>query len=114
MKEEESEIFEVKSILGETVILTQQDFEKHILAHHPELEGHEKDIKETIESPNIVCKAKRFPTKRKHFARKTNKNEISNYNNVIVEYTSEKTGYVKTSYYSENLERGGDYVYLKY
>lgn len=107
-------IFETESVLNDTVILTQENFINHIVFHHPEMEGHEEDIKETINNPNLVYKAKRFPEKRKQFVRKTNKNEISNYNNVIVEYDSEENGHVKTSYYSENLERGGDYVYVKY
>lgn len=62
----------------------------------------------------LVYKAKRFPETRKHFVRKSNKNEISEYNNVIVEYDADQNGYVKTSYYSENLEMGGDYIYVKY
>ena len=115
MKNNDSKIvFETESVLKETVILTQENFEKHIVSHHPEMEGHEQDIEKTIVNPNLVYKAKRFPETRKHFVRKTNKNEISEYNNVIVEYDADQNGYVKTSYYSENLERGGDYVYVKY
>lgn len=107
-------VFETESVLKETITLTQENFINHIVAHHPEMSGHEKDIEETVKNPNMVYKAKRHPEKRKQFVRKTNKNEISEYNNVIVEYDSEQNGYVKTSYYSENLERGGDYVYIKY
>lgn len=107
-------IFETESALKDIVVLTQENFVNHILEHHPEMKGHEKDIEETIKNPNLIYKAKRFPKTRKHFVRKTNKNEISEYNNVIVEYDVEQNGHVKTSYYSENLERGGDYVYFKF
>lgn len=78
------------------------------------MEGHEKDIKNTIENPTLVYKAERFPEKRKHFVRRTNKKEISSYNNVIVEYDTEQSGHVKTSYYSEDLGGGGEYVYLNF
>lgn len=115
MEEKNSIIFKTSSVLGETITLTQEYFEKHIVAHHPEMKGHENDIKDTIEEPNLVYKAKRFPEKRKHFVRKTNKSEPSNYNNVIVEYTEENEGHIKTSYYSENLGvGGGENVYLKF
>ena len=107
-------VFEATSILGESVILTQENFDNHIIKHHPEMKGHEQDIKSTIENPALVYKAERFPEKRKRFVRKTNKKEISNYNNVIVEYDSEKKGYVKTSYYSEDLVGGGEYVYFNF
>lgn len=107
-------VFETESVLKETVTLTQETFLEHIVLRHPEMEGHEKDIEETIKNPNLIRKAKRHPEKRKQFVRKTNKNELSEYNNVIVEYDSEQNGHVKTSYYSENLERGGDYVYIKF
>ncbi|MBQ3415616.1 MAG: hypothetical protein IJH39_09820 [Clostridia bacterium] len=107
-------VFETESVLNDTVILTQENFLNHIILHHPEMLGHENDIEETVKNPNFIYKAKRFPDIRNHFVRKTNKNEISEYNNVIVEYDSEQNGYVKTSYYSENLERGGDYVYVRY
>ena len=115
MEEKNREIiFEATSILKDTIIMSQETFDKHIVTRHPEMRGHEQDIKETIEKPNLVYNAKRFPETRKQFVRKTHKNEISEYNNVIVEYDTENNGHVKTSYYSENLERGGDYVYFKY
>ena len=79
-------IFETTSALKDIVSMTQEQFEEHIVNHHPEMAGHEKDIQETIEKPNLVYKAKRHPDTRKHFVRKTHKNEISEYNNVIVEY----------------------------
>lgn len=107
-------IFETTSILGDSIIWTQENFENHIVNHHPEMEGHEKDIKNTIENPTLVYKAERFPEKRKHFVRRTNKKEISSYNNVIVEYDTEQSGHVKTSYYSEDLGGGGEYVYLNF
>lgn len=107
-------IFEATSILNDTVIMDEETFRNHIMMRHPEMTGHENEIKETIEKPNLVYKAKRHPDTRKQFVRKTHKNEISEYNNVIVEYDDDNNGHVKTSYYSENLERGGDYVYFKY
>lgn len=107
-------IFKTTSALKDIVLMTQEQFEEHIVNHHPEMEGHETEIQETIEKPNLIYKAKRYPETRKHFVRKTHKNEISEYNNVIVEYNSENIGEVKTSYYSDNLERGGDYVYVEY
>lgn len=115
MEEKNSIIFKTSSILGETITLTQENFEQHIVMRHPEMKGHENDIKDTIEEPNLVYKAKRFPETRKHFVRKTNKKEPSNYNNVIVEYTGEDEGPVKTSYYSENIGvGGGENVYLRF
>ena len=113
-KKESKIVFETTSVFKDIVKMTQDTFEKHIVVHHPEMQGHENDIKETIQCPTVVYKAKRFPDKRKQFVRKTHKNEFSKYNNVIVEYDTEQNGYVKTSYYSEDLERGGDYVYIKY
>lgn len=96
------------------VILTQNRFDEHIAVNHPEMKGHEKDIKETIERPNAIYEAKRFPEKRKHYIRKTHKNEISEYNNVIIEYDTEQNAHVTTSYYSEELEGGGNYVYFNF
>ena len=107
-------VFKTTSALDNIVTMTQETFDEHIVKHHPEMSGHEEDIRETIEKPNLIYKAKRFPEKRKQFVRKTHRNEISEYNNVIVEYDSEEKGYVKTSYYSEDIERGGDCVYFKY
>lgn len=108
-------LFETASPMDEIKVrLTQDRFYNHIIVDHPEMKGHEKDIQETIEKPNIIQIAKRFPEKRRHFMRKTHKNELSVYNNVIVEIDTEQTAHVTTSFYSEDIGGGGDYVYFKY
>ena len=121
MKMEEKEnklVFEtVSAINGITVELTTYKFNNHIVANHPEMKGHEKDIEEAIKKPTIVYKAKTLPDKRLHFIRKTNKNEISQYNNVIVEYNdnSKTSAHVTTSFYSDEIGKGGgDCVYFNY
>ena len=111
-------IFETESAIDGTIVeLSQEKFDKHIVVNHPEMEGHEKDIERTIQFPTIVYKAKIFPEKRLHYVRKTNKKEISEYNNVIVEYNdSNKTrAHVTTSFYSSELGNGGgECVYFKF
>lgn len=81
------------------------------------IEEYEKEIEETIKKPTIVYKAKTFPEKRLHFIRKTNKKEISQYNNVIVEYNdnNKRSAHVTTSFYSDEIGKGGgDCVYFNY
>lgn len=107
-------IFKTNSIFGETIILTQEQFKNHIINRHPELISHEDDIKRTIQTPHLVYTSERYPETRKIFIRKTNNNEISNYNNVIVEYLAEEDGVVKTSYYSQDITGGGKCVYFGY
>lgn len=111
-------IFEATSAVENIIVeLSQEKFEKHIVLHHPEMQGHEKEIEKTVQTPTIVYKAKTFPEKRLHFIRKTNKKEISEYNNVIVEYNdNNKTrAHVTTSFYSSELGNGGgECVYFKY
>lgn len=115
MEETNSEIiFKVESLFGETVTLTQEQFEEHIINRHPEMQGHEEDIKRTIKEPNFVYKSSTFPETRKVFVRKTNNNEISNYNNVIVEYKTPKDATVKTTYYAEEITGGVECVYINY
>ena len=118
MEEKNKLIFEVVSAVDDVVVeLTEKKFKEHIIVEHPEMIGHEKDIEETIKTPTMVYPAKSFPEKRIHFVRKTHKNEISNYNNVIVEYNddSKERAHVTTSFYSENLGKGGgQYVYFKF
>ena len=79
MEEKENKlVFETVSAVNEiTVELTMEKFNNHIIVNHPEMQGHEKEIEETIKKPTIVYKAKTFPEKRLHFIRKTNKKEIS-------------------------------------
>ena len=115
MEETNSEIiFKVDNVFGETVTLTQEQFEKHIINRHPEMKGHEKDIQKTIEEPNVVYKSSTFPEKRKIFARRTNNNELSKYNNVIVEYETPNDAIVKTTYYAEEITGGVECVYINY
>ena len=115
MEEKNSElIFQVNSVFEETVTLTQEQFENHIINRHPEMKGHENDIQRTIEKPNAVYKSTRYPESRKVFVRKTNNNEISNYNKVVVEYLTQQDATIKTTYYAEDLTGGGECVYINY
>ena len=119
MEEKETKlVFETVSAVNEiTVELTMEKFNNHIIVNHPEMQGHEKEIEETIKKPTIVYKAKTFPEKRLHFIRKTNKKEISQYNNVIVEYNdnNKRSAHVTTSFYSDEIGKGGgDCVYFNY
>lgn len=111
-------VFKTISAYNDTVVeLTQKKFDEHILKHHPEMKGHEKDIEQTVKEPNIIYQAKTFPEKRLHFFRRTNKNEPSKYNNVIVEYDDNKKekAHVTTTFYSDNMGKGGgECVYFKY
>ena len=110
-------VFEtVSAINGIVVELTQDKFDNHIVANHPEMQGHESDIEETIKNPTVVYKAKTLPEKRLHFVRKTKKKEVAYYNNVIVEYNNKdnKKAHVTTSYYSDAMMGGGECVYIKY
>ena len=119
MEEKENKlVFETVSAVNEiTVELTMEKFNNHIIVNHPEMQGKKKEIEETIKKPTIVYKAKTFPEKRLHFIRKTNKKEISQYNNVIVEYNdnNKRSAHVTTSFYSDEIGKGGgDCVYFKY
>ncbi len=111
-------IFETESAIDGTIVeLSQEKFDKHIVANHPEMKGHERDIEKTIQFPTIVYRAKIFPDKRFHFIRKTNRKEVSEYNNVIVEYndSNKKRAHVTTSFYSSELGNGGgECVYINY
>lgn len=111
-------VFETVSAVNNIIVeLTQEKFDKHIVTNHPEMQGHEKEIEQTIKTPTIVYKAKTFPEKRLHFIRKTNRKEISEYNNVIVEYNnnSKTKAHVTTSFYSDDVGKGGgECVYFKY
>ena len=53
-------VFETTRIIGDTIKLTQENFENHIIAHHPEMEGHEQDIKNTIEKNEKINIPKPF------------------------------------------------------
>lgn len=118
MEEKNRFVFKtVSAINGVTVELTQEKFNNHIVINHPEMQGHEKDIEQTVINPTIVFKAKTFPEKRLHFIRKTNKKEVSQYNNVIVEYNdnNKKDAHVTTSFYSDDIGKGGgECVYFNY
>ncbi len=119
MEEKENKlIFEATSAFDNIIVeLTQKKFDEHIVANHPEMQGHEKQIEETIKNPTIIYRAKTKPEKRLHFIRKTNKKEIAEYNNVIVEYNdnSKKKAHVTTSFYSSEIGKGGgDCVYFEY
>lgn len=65
MEEKENKlVFETVSAVNEiTVELTMEKFNNHIIVNHPEMQGHEKEIEETIKKPTIVYKAKTFPEK---------------------------------------------------
>lgn len=112
-------IFKVESALnGIPVELTQKKFDEHIVVNHPEMKGHEKDIEKTIVQPTIIRQAKIKPRKRYEFIRKVmNNKEVSEYNNVMIEYNDEtkKSAHVVTSFYSDEIGKGGgDCVYFNY
>lgn len=107
-------IFETTDVWNNKVVLYKEDYEKHILVNHPEMQDI-NELKITIENPNIVYKSKNFENRRIFFKLGANNKYKKLYTKAIVEYNSNEAR-ITTSFLSSDIQgvEEGGLIYAKY
>lgn len=107
-------IFETTDVFNQKVVLYEDDYKKHILIGHPEMQDVE-EIKITVEAPNIVYRSKSHRNRKIFFKLGANKKYKNVYTKTVVEYNDNEAK-VTTSFLSSNIQgvEEGGLIYAKY
>jgi len=109
----DEKIFETTDVFNKKVALYKEDYEKHILLGHPEMDDVE-EIKSTIEEPNVVYRSKNYEDRRIFLKLGANKKYKNVYTKAVVEYNDNEAK-VKTSFLSSDIQgvEEGGLMYVK-
>lgn len=80
---ENQDIFSVVSPLGYTVVCTQHQWDTHIAPGHPELQGREEDVKETVREPLKIYESKVHPERHIYYSFPVDVESESRYTKVV-------------------------------
>lgn len=110
----EVKIFETTDVFNKKVALYEEDYKKHILIGHPEMED-VGEIKETVETPNMVYKSKNFENRKIFFKLGANKKYKNVYTKAVVEYNDSEAR-ITTSFLSSDIQgvEEGGLIYAKF
>jgi hypothetical protein len=84
---------------GLEVILTEQCWSGHIVAHHPEMASFKARVVETIRAPDAIYQAKRDPSRRAYARKYAHVPGVGNELTLLV-FADTGDRYVATSYFA--------------
>lgn len=90
---------------GISVTLTKQCWESHVLMNHPEMYRLEHEVRTTVESPDMICESKHSRSSHLYFRRV--EREGGHLFVCVDVRESTRRGFVQTSFFVDNCEKGG-------
>ena len=98
-------LFDVQDPRGYKVSCTDECWEFHILDEHPEMDGLEDTVKETIQTPYLgfIYQDRDYPERNIYYSLDSSREY---YVKVVVEFSSEDVGEVITSFLTDSPKPG--------
>ena len=101
---EDNWIFETTDPLGSKVVLSQTQWQSHLINNHTVMKGNEQAIKEAIEDPEAIFKSNSEPNTEVYFGLSTSATYGQrNFTKVIVDFTT-PTGYIISAWPQKDIK----------
>jgi len=92
--------FEVLTLLGERITITEHYWRYIVEVKHPQMEGKEKEVVETLKHPEEIRKSRRDPNTHLYYKKTDNK-----FICVICKHLNEE-GFIITTYITNRIKEG--------
>ena len=106
-------VLEAEDVFGDSIRLTRERWDQHILATHPEVKPYLSELKQTLKEPHCVYRSAIDPESKLFYRRGFDQGRYSNlYLKIVVSYKSEPAD-IKTVFLT-SLLTGGELLWIKY